>query len=422
MRYCARCLYPENAKPYIIFDDAGVCSGCRVAEAYELVDWDARGKALAKLLAEYKEKARAGGAHYDCLIPVSGGKDSHFQVHLVKNVYGLNPLLVTYNHLFNAPLGVRNLENLFVKMNCDLLRFSSNLETVRKISRYMLKKCGDLTWHYHAGILSLPIQVAAKFRIPLVIWAENNFSNLVGTFNPDDMVEFSRKHRKDFGLRGIEADELINEQSGLTHQDIAPFLYPPDEEIEAVGVRGIHLSNFVRWNEPEQALAMHKMYDFQPAKAGRDRTFNRYAKLDDLHANGAHDYLKYLKFGYGRATDDASTLIRLGLLTREEGIALVARYDHIRPKDLDVWLHFVGMSEDEFVASVDAQRDPSIWDRDADGRWRAVDSVVNHASDTGIEEARPPLRRNGGFEFPEGHYDINDAGALLEFYKGYKYL
>lgn len=421
MHYCARCLYPENAKPYIIFDDDGICSGCRVAEAYEKVDWTAREKVLREMLAEYKAKARASGAHYDCLIPVSGGKDSHFQVHLIKNVYGLNPLLVTYNHLFNAPLGLRNLENLFVKMNCDLMRFSTNPETVRKISRYMLKRCGDLTWHYHAGILSFPIQMAARFKIPLIIWAENNFSNLVGTFNPNDMVEFSRKHRKDFGLRGIEVTDVLNDESGLTHQDIMPFLYPPDEDIEAVGVRGIYLSNFIRWHEPDQARMMYDMYDFQPNKSARGRTFNRYAKLDDLHANGAHDYLKYLKFGYGRATDDASTLIRLGLMTREEGIEMVARHDHVRPADLDVWLKFVGMTEEEFVAQVDHQRDPQIWARNVQNEWVAKDWVGNHRTGSEIDNARLPLKGSHA-EFPVGRAELDDPVWLSEFYNGYKFL
>lgn len=421
MRYCTRCTYPENAKPYIIFDDEGVCSGCRVAEAYDKVDWPERRRRLKEILEDFKAKARASGSHYDCIIPVSGGKDSHFQAHLIKHVHGLNPLFVTYNHLFNAPLGLRNLENLFQKMNCDLIRFSSNPETVRKISRYMLKTVGDLTWHYHAGILTFPVQIAARFRIPLIIWAENNFSNLVGTFNPDDMVEFSRKHRKDFGLRGIEADEHLNEESGLTWQDIGPFHYPDDDLIEEVGVRGIYLSNFVRWDEHGQALAMHEQYDFQPNAGTRERTFNRYAKLDDLHANGAHDYLKYLKFGYGRATDDASTLIRAGLMTREEGIEAVRRHDHVRPGDLDVWLDFVGMDENEFMAHVDPLRDPEMWERDPDGAWSVRDSIANHLDDPGVEAARLPLKSNAGTDFPAGRYDLGDPRWLQEF-SGYKLL
>lgn len=416
MRYCSRCVYPENAKPYIIFDDDGVCSGCRTSEQYDKVNWAEREKLLRDILTEYKMKAEKNRSHYDCIIPVSGGKDSHFQAHLIKNVYGLNPLFVTYNHVFNAPLGIRNLHNLIKKFNCDLIRFTSNPEAVRKISRYMLRRCGDLTWHYHSGILTFPIQIAVRFKIPLIIWAENNFYYLVGTFNPNDMVEFSRKHRKDFGLRGIEAEEMIG-HDGIEWQDIAPFVYPSDEEMESIGVRGIYLSNFVLWDDKKQAEMMHKMYDFQPAKPPRDRTFNLYAKLDDYHANGAHDYLKFLKFGYGRATDDASIMIRKERITREEGIELVKKYDHVRPRDLDVWLRFVGMSEKEFIEYVDPLRDPAIWEKNEKDEWIMKDSVANHINDPNIDKARLPLRE-GEKDFVEGRYPMEDPRWLLE-YDGY---
>lgn len=421
MQYCARCLYPENAKPYIIIDDEGICSGCRVAESYDEVDWSEREEMLADILSRAKADAKARNAHFDCIIPVSGGKDSHYQAHIVKVKHGLNPLFVTYNHLFNAPLGLRNLENLIARFNCDLVRYSSNPAAVKKISRYMLKRVGDMTWHYHAGILTWPIQAAVKFKIPLIVWAENNFSNLVGTFNPQDMVEFSRKARKDLGLRGVEADELINDESGLTWEDIAPFQYPSDDEIAAVGVRGIYLSNFLHWNELEQALFVRENYGFEFTKSPRERTFNRYAKLDDIHANGIHDYLKYLKFGYGRATDDASTLIRAGVMTRDEGIELVARHDHQRPSDLDMWLDFVDMTEPEFMQLVDPQRDPSIWQHKSDGSWSAMDCVGNHADGPQVERARIPMKSNAIREVPEGRYDLTDPRWLAD-YNGYKLL
>jgi len=197
-------------------------------------------RAFKDLAATYKEIAKERKNFWDCIVPVSGGKDSHFQVHLTKNILGLNPLLVTYNHLFNTPLGTRNLRNLVSKLLCDNIRFTSNPDAVRKIFAYMLKKCGDLTWHYHAGILTFPLQIAVKFNIPLIIWGENNYSHLVGTFDPDDMVEFSRKHRKDFGLRGIEAKEAVG-QDGIEWSDIAPFVYPDDADIEAVDVKGVYI-------------------------------------------------------------------------------------------------------------------------------------------------------------------------------------
>lgn len=416
MEYCSRCVYPENAKPYIIFDEENLCSGCSVNQQYDDVNWDDREKKLREILEEYKAKAKDNNSHYDCIIPVSGGKDSHYQVHLIKEVYGLNPLLVTYNHLFNTPLGHRNLRNLIEKFSCDHIRFSSNVDAVKKLSKHMLKKCGDLTWHYHAGILTLPLQIAVKFNIPLVIWAENNFSNLVGTFNPDDMVEFSRKHRKDFGLRGIEATDVVG-IDGISWGDISPFVYPKDEDIEKVGTRGIYLSNFVNWDEKKQAELMMKKYDFGVAKGPRDRTFNLYSKLEDYHANGTHDYLKYLKFGYGRATDDASTMVRAGMISREEAISYVKRHDHVRPKDLDIWLEFVGMTEEEFMSYIDPLRDPDVWTK-VNGEWVINDSVSKHINDIHVEESRIELNRKDESKFVEGKYHLDDPRWLLD-YNGY---
>ena len=297
MEYCLRCCYPANAKPDIIFDSQGVCSGCRVIESRIEVDWKEREEWLRDLLEKYKAQAKENNNPYDCIIPVSGGKDSHYQTYLMKEIYGMNPLLVTYNHIFNTKLGMRNLTNLVKKFNCDLIRFTSNPASVRKISRYMLKKIGDVTWHYHSGIMTFPIQTAVRYKIPLMIWGEEGFSELTGMFNQDDMVEFTKKKRQEHDMRGFEPEDLINlEDSDLEIKDLAPFFYPSDEAIEDLGLRGIYLSNYIRWNAKKQTEFMIKDYSFETAQV-RDRTFNLYDKLDDLHANGVHDYLKYLKFG-----------------------------------------------------------------------------------------------------------------------------
>jgi hypothetical protein len=178
MEYCARCLYPANAKPTIIFDEEGVCSGCRYHEsrATTEVDWDERRGIFEQLLDEARTTARQRGNHHDCIVPVSGGKDSHFQVWILKEKYGMNPLLVTFNHTFNAPAGVWNLQNLVEKSGCDLERFTAGPDSVRRISKYMLETVGDITWHYHAGIRTYPFQVAVALNIPLIVWGEHGFA------------------------------------------------------------------------------------------------------------------------------------------------------------------------------------------------------------------------------------------------------
>jgi N-acetyl sugar amidotransferase len=392
MEYCKRCVYPANAKPGIVIDEDGICSGCRSFEAKTVflnqIDWPGRERKLREMLGEYKDRQRSKGNPFDCIIPVSGGKDSHFQVYTVKEKYGLDPLLVSYNHTFNTPLGIRNLTNLVEKLDCNLVRFTTAPGSAKRMAKYMLKKVGDVTWHYHAGIMTFPIRAAVQYDVPLVVWGEEGFSELVGMYNLDDFVEFTKKKRQEHSMRGFEPEDLLLEPvCGLTRYDLAPFFYPSDEELERVGVRGIYLSNYIPWDGRAQAELVIEKLGFETAQV-RDRTFNIYAKNDDIHANGLHDYLKYLKFGYGRATDDASNEVRHGRMSRERAIDMVARYDHVRPSDIDVFLASVGMSESELLALIEPMRDPSIWQKGIDGAWRTADSVVNHRNDPGVEEAR----------------------------------
>lgn len=394
MEYCKRCVYPANARPGLVLDEEGVCSGCRLIESRPAIDWSVREKQLLEILDEYKAKQRAKGNPYDCIVPVSGGKDSTFQVWLMKTKYDLNPLLVSYNHTFNTPLGIRNLANLVEKMDCNLVRFTTAPGSARRMARYMLEKVGDVTWHYHAGIQTFPIQAAVQYDIPLMVWGEEGFSELVGMHNQDDYVEFTKKKRQEHSMRGFEPEDLLDDEDcPLTAYDLAPFFYPKDEDIERVGVRGIYLSNFISWNGRAQTDFVIKELGFETA-VSRERTFNLYDKLEDVHANGLHDYLKYLKFGYGRATDDAATEIRHGRMTREQGIEMVMKHDPVRPSDLDIFLRETGMSEEEFMAYVEPMRDPAIWEKNAEGVWVTKDCVGNHIHDEGVDTVRVPQKSN----------------------------
>lgn len=389
MEYCKRCAYPENARPTIIFDDDGICSGCRYHESRSTIDWSAREKLFSSLVLQAKDEARARGNIYDCVVPVSGGNDSHFQVWLLREKYGMNPLLVAYNHTFNTHAGLRNLENLSIRSGCDLLRFTTSLESAKKLSRYMLKRIGDLTWHYHAGIMTFPIQAAVKYQIPFIFWGEEGFSELTGMFRLEDFVEFKKWTRKEHDMRGIEPEDLVNDPTNdIEWRDVAPFIYPPDEAIESLNLRGIYISNYFDWEAKRQSQTVMEAWDFAGVTYAKDRSFVQYSKIDD-HANDVHDYLKYLKFGYGRATDEVSYEIRQGRMTREEGIEVVKRLDHVEPKVLKTYLEFFGMSREDFFDLVDNMRDPSIWIKQ-DDEWRVLDSISNHINDEGVEEARLP--------------------------------
>jgi N-acetyl sugar amidotransferase len=380
-------MYPENARPTIIFDDDGICSGCRYHESRSRVDWAEREKLFAALVEQVKTERERRGNIYDCIVPVSGGKDSNFQVWLMKEKYGLNPLLVAYNHCFNTEGGLRNLENLVMQSGCDLIRYTLNLKSAVKLARYMLKKVGDLTWHYHAGIMTFPIQTAVKYQIPFIFWGEEGFSELTGMFQLDDFVEFKKWTRKEHDMRGFEPEDLVNDpDSDVEWNDVSAFVYPSDEEIAELDLRGIYVSNYFEWDAKKQTELVMREYDFKGVTYKKGRSFVQYSKIDD-HANDMHDYLKYLKFGYGRATDETSYEIRHGRMTREEGVAMVEKLDAFEPFAMEEYLKLMDMTREEFFALVEDARDSEIWEK-VDGEWVAKDSVVNHVNEEGVEEAR----------------------------------
>lgn len=375
MKYCKNCFYPENAKPTIIFDDNGICSGCNYnfSRKDKDVDWNEREKQFREILDEAKKIAKVRKNAHDCIVPVSGGKDSHYQVWLLKEKYNMNPLLVSFNHGFNTPSGLRNLRNLVEKSGLDLITYTAGKDSVRKIARYMLETVGDITWHYHAGIRTLPFKVAVEKNIPLIVWGEHGFAELTGIVSIKDFVEFTKWNRKEHDMRGIEAEELIG-KNDITLKDIEPYIFPSDDQIIETEVKGIYISNFFKWNAEEHAKLMKNVWDFGYITYERERTFNLYSKIED-HANDVHDYMKFVKFGYGRATDDASMEIRHSRISREDGIALIRKYDPHEPSSLKYYCDFLGISKKEFYDFLEPMRDLNAWKKDSTGEWRLKDPI-----------------------------------------------
>ena len=367
MRYCVKCVYPASSAAPLAFDDDGVCSGCRVAAQKDRIDWADRAEELKELVEEYRSK---DGSNYDCIIPVSGGKDSHFQTWYVTQVLGLRPLLVTYHGNNYLPVGLRNLRNLRERFGVDHIFFSPSVPVLKKMNRLCFRMMGDMNWHAHCGIFTYPVQIAVQHRIPLMIWGEHGFMDLAGMYSHNDRIEMTAKYRLEHAQRGFDWHDMIEETEGLTQQDLLWAKYPTDEQLAEVGVRGIYLGNYVSWDANVQTEFMVKEWGFEPSPEPFERTYRRMSNLDDMHENGAHDYLKYVKFGYGRGTDHACKDIRAGKMTRDEGIEMVRRYDHVKPmRDLSRWLEYVGMTEEEFDATADTFRDPRVWVKDEHGNW-----------------------------------------------------
>jgi len=374
VQYCARCVYPSLAATPLTFDEQGVCSGCRVAAQKKSVDWAARRQMMKDLVDEYRSTST-----YDILIPVSGGKDSYFQTHVAVKELGLKALLVTYHGNNYLPEGEFNLQRMREVFDVDHVIVRPSVDALVKMNRIGFKLQGDMNWHAHCGIFTVPIQVAVRYKVPLMLWGEHGFMDLGGMYSTSDFVEFTAKYRLEHSLRGYDWDDFTDDgleklgrpelKEGLRPKDLAWAQYPSDDEIDEVGVRGIYLSNFVPWEANEHVKLVTEKYGWRPAQQPFERTYRTMSNLDDMHENGIHDYLKFIKLGYGRGSDHACKDIRAGLMTRAQGIEMVRRYDHVKPRrDLERWLAYVGMTEAEFDAVCDRFRDPRVW-RVVEGQW-----------------------------------------------------
>jgi N-acetyl sugar amidotransferase len=364
MRYCTRCVYPAVAAAPLTFDENGVCTGCRAFEQRKKIDWTARRQQLIELLAEYRSES-----NYDCIIPVSGGKDSYYQAHVIIKELGLKPLLVTYHGNNYLPVGERNLLRMREVFDCDHIICKPSVDTLVKLNRIGFHKMGDMNWHGHCGIFTYPVQAAYRFRVPLLIWGEHGYTDLAGMYSMNDYVEMTAKYRLEHAQRGFDWFDMVG-QEGLREKDLLWAKYPTDDEIDEVGIRGIYIFNYVKWDANEHAELVKNLYGWEENPEPFERTYRRISNLDDMHENGMHDYLKYIKFGYGRATDHACKDIRAGKLTREEGVEMVRKYDHVKSSDLGRWLKYVGMTETEFDRVADTFRDPRVWRKDASGAWQ----------------------------------------------------
>lgn len=373
VHYCSRCVYPSVAATPLTFDDQGACSGCRTNGAKTTIDWKERMQWLRDIADEYRSKN-----NYDILIPVSGGKDSYYQTHVAIHELGLKPLLMTYHGNNYMPEGEYNLRRMREVFDCDHVIVEPSVKTLIKMNRIGFKLQGDMNWHAHCGIFTSPIQIAVRYQVPLMMWGEHGFLDLGGMYSLNDLVEFTAKFRLEHALRGYDWDDFTDEgleklgrpelKEGLTERDLLWAQYPSDEDIDRVGVRGIYLGNFVNWDaNPQTKLVMDK-YQWKPADKPFERTFRQMSNLDDMHENGMHDYLKFIKLGYGRGSDHACKDIRAGHMTRATGIEMVKKYDHVKSSDLARWLSYVGMSEQEFDLVCDTFRDPRVWWIEG-GKW-----------------------------------------------------
>lgn len=365
LRYCTRCVMPDT-KPDLVLDDEGVCSACRYFERRPEVDWDARAAEFRALVDRYRRPNEGG---WDCLVPVSGGKDSTFQVVKLLEL-GVNPLCVTATTCDFTPIGRANLENL-KGLGVDLLEFSPNPRVRRTLNRIGLREVGDVSWPEHVGIFTIPVRAAVAYDVPLIVWGENSQHEYGGPATAADNQVLDRRWLEEFGgLLGLRVSDLVG-MEGLRPRDLLPYVYPSDEELRRVGVTGLFLGHFLPWDGYTNKLVAQG-HGFRSWGRAVEGALVDYENLDN-HQVGIHDHFKFLKFGFGRATDHACLHLRRGRLTRPDALALVRRLDGRFPwtyldKPLEDVLADIDVTLDEFIEICDRFTNKRLFVRDADGR------------------------------------------------------
>jgi N-acetyl sugar amidotransferase len=370
--FCKRCLYSTAHPLGLVLDEDGICSGCRIHEEKDRLEWEARWKGLEDMVKPYRSLS---GENYDCIVPVTGANDSYFIVHLVKERLGLNPLLVTYNKYFNTPLGIRNLANLRIRFDCDIVIQNINPVSVKNITRTTLREFGSIYWPCLAGQTVFPVQTAVRYEVPLIIWGAHQGLEQVGMFSHEHEVEMTRRYRKDHDLMGYEADDLLSIFDTLSEEDIWQYRYPDDADLRRVGVRGIYLGNYVRWDPKAQHEQMVATHGYMGAPFAR--TFDTYDHVDCYNFMDLHDQLKLIKSGYSKVTDHASREIRHGRITREQGLALVKHYEQASSWHAEKFCEWLGTNQRGLGFIMDQHRNARFWTQTSPGIWDRVAQTNN---------------------------------------------
>lgn len=368
MKYCKKCVMPDT-RPGIKFNEDGVCSACQSFERRREINWDERYKELEKLCDKYRG---INGSSYDCAIAVSGGKDSHYQVYLMKEVMNMNPILFSVEDNFEmTDAGKHNIKNISEEFGCPIISLKPDRKAQKKLMRYTFEKYGKPTWFIDRLIYTFPMHMALKFNTSLLVYGENVSYEYGGS---DYEETYSAKNQLSNGVASdISIDELLQIE-GITEQVLDVTKAPSKEQLDKLDP--MYVSYFIPWNS-------YSNYQLAKKRGFRDLTheWNRTHHIEnfdqiDSRAYLVHSWLKYPKFGHASATDYAARFIRYGLLTREEAINLVREHDHnLDSKSVQDFIKFVGYSESEFWSIIDRLYNKDIFVEDGFGGWKLKKAI-----------------------------------------------
>lgn len=366
MQYCTKCVQPDT-RPGIFLDEYGVCSACNGHyEKVKKIDWKAREEELKLILERHKRQ----DGYYDCIIPVSGGKDSTYQVYIMKIMFGMNPLAVTYKYADRTPLGQQNLDNLR-KLGVDHIEIAPNPLAEKKFIKKALIEAGDPCLPDHMGIFAAGLRVAINYKIPLIIWGENSQLEYGGSTTDRNNPYLDSKWLQMHGcLQGKSPEDWLDDE--LTLQEMASYRFPSDEEMNNAKLQSIFLGYYFSW-DPVENYKIAESVGFQKSPDGPKMGLYDFADLDSTNII-VHHYIKWLKFGMTRLNDNISVEIRNGRMNREEGIELLKSAPERVPTDeVRTLCAYLEISEEEFWSILENFRNTEIWKKDVNGHWNMPD-------------------------------------------------
>ena len=386
--FCRRCVIsnqrPNSAvefkhdrsskKSTIMLDAEGVCSACHYAsiKAHE-IDWDQRESELIAVCKRFR--SRTGG--YDCVVPGSGGKDSAFTAHILKYKYGMHPLTVTWAPHVYTDIGFGNLQS-WIHAGFDNILFTPNGKVHRLLTRLAFENLLHPFQPFIVGQRSIAPKFSVLYGIPLVFYGENQAEyghDIKENFRPTMDAKFfaAEPDSRHVVLGGCSADVLKSEH-GLNAEDLQPYLPADERAIRSTGTEVHYLGYYLKWDPQECYYYATEHTGFTPNDQRTEGSYSKYSSIDD-RIDPFHYYTTYIKFGLGRASYDAAQEIRNGKITRDEGVALVQRFDDEFPaRYFHEFLEYMGVTERRFWECVDAGRSPHLWEKSGN-KWRLRHAV-----------------------------------------------
>jgi N-acetyl sugar amidotransferase len=366
MRYCARCITPD-IRPNIRLDGEGVCNACRSHQERRIIDWTQRERAFREVISLAQSRSKG----YDCLVPVSGGKDSHWQV--VKCLeYGLKPLAVTWKTPARTELGRRNLENL-IRLGVDHVDYQVSPKVEKKFMLRALERFGSTAIPMHLALFNIPLKIAVRFEIPLVVWGENSAFEYGHQKEEHTGFRLNGEWMRTYGVtHGTRAEDWVS--ANLAEKELTPYFGPTDSELEEKGILAIFLGYYFPW-DPQETYRVAQEHGFLARADGPRTGYYEFADIDDDFIS-IHHYLKWYKFGITRLFDNLSLEIRNGRISRKEAIQVIRKQGDQTPHgDIEKFCRFVGISKGQFFEIIEKFRNPEIWTC-VNGRWMIKDFII----------------------------------------------